>query len=51
MREVNAGSIDAWIATVTGSGTATHDEVAAATAVASAQFTPDQAGSPDAAAG
>jgi uncharacterized protein YndB with AHSA1/START domain len=41
--EVNAGSIEAWIATVTASGTATDDEVAAATAAAHAQFTPEQA--------
>ena len=41
--EVNAGSIEAWIATVTASGTATDDEVAAATAAARAQFTPEQA--------
>ena len=40
---VNAGSIEAWIATVTASGTATDDEVAAATAAARAQFTPEQA--------
>ena len=43
VREVNAGSIEAWIATVTASGTATDDEVAAATAAARAQFTPEQA--------
>ena len=42
VREVNAGSIEAWIATVTASGTATDDEVAAATAAARAQFTPEQ---------
>jgi uncharacterized protein YndB with AHSA1/START domain len=41
--EVNAGSIEAWIATVTASGTATDDEVAAAIAAARAQFTPEQA--------
>ncbi len=41
--EVSAGSIEAWIATVTASGTATDDEVAAATAAARAQFTPEQA--------
>ena len=42
--EVNAGSIDAWVATVTVSGTATDEEIAAATAAARAQFTPDQGG-------
>jgi hypothetical protein len=45
VREVNAGSIEAWVATVRASGTATDDELAAATA-ARAQFTPD--GSPTA---
>jgi uncharacterized protein YndB with AHSA1/START domain len=40
---VNARSIDAWVATVTASGTATTDEVAGAEAVARAQFTPEQA--------
>jgi uncharacterized protein YndB with AHSA1/START domain len=44
VREVNAGSIDAWVATITSSGTATDDEVAAAAAAARAQFTPDQGG-------
>ena len=39
--EFNAGSIEAWVATVTASGTATDDEIAAATAAARAQFTPD----------
>jgi hypothetical protein len=43
VREVNAGSIEAWVATVTASGTATGDEIAAATAAARAQFTPEQA--------
>ena len=43
VREVSVGSIEAWIATVTASGTATDDEVAAATAAARAQFTPEQA--------
>ncbi len=43
VREVSAGSIEAWIATVAASGTATDDEVAAATAAARAQFTPGQA--------
>ena len=42
VREVNARSIDAWIATVTTSGTATDDELAAATVAAAAQFTADQ---------
>lgn len=43
VREVSVGSIEAWIATVTASGTATDDEVAAATAAARAQFAPEQA--------
>jgi uncharacterized protein YndB with AHSA1/START domain len=42
VREVNAGSIEAWVATVTASGTATDDEVATAAAAARAQFTPEQ---------
>jgi uncharacterized protein YndB with AHSA1/START domain len=41
VREVNAGSIDAWVATVSASGTATEEELAGATAAARAQFTPD----------
>jgi uncharacterized protein YndB with AHSA1/START domain len=41
VRDVNAGSIDAWITTITASGTATGDEIATATAAARAQFTPD----------
>jgi uncharacterized protein YndB with AHSA1/START domain len=44
VHEVNAESIDAWIATVSASGTATDDELAAATAAARAQFTPERAG-------
>jgi uncharacterized protein YndB with AHSA1/START domain len=44
VREVSAGSIEAWAATVRASGTATDDELAAATGAARAQFTPD--GSP-----
>ena len=43
VREVGAASIEAWIATVTASRTATADEVATATAAARAQFTPEQA--------
>ena len=43
VREVSTGSIEAWIGTVTASGTATDDEVAAATAAARAQFTPEPA--------
>jgi uncharacterized protein YndB with AHSA1/START domain len=39
---VNAGSIEAWVATIAASGTATDEEVAAATAAARAQFTPDR---------
>ncbi len=42
--EVNAGSIEAWVATVTASATATDEEIATATAAARAQFTPDQGG-------
>jgi uncharacterized protein YndB with AHSA1/START domain len=37
----SAGSIDAWVEAVTASGTATPDEVAAATEVALAQYAPD----------
>jgi uncharacterized protein YndB with AHSA1/START domain len=40
-RGVYAGSIDAWTASVRASGTASDDELAAAVAAASAQFTPD----------
>jgi uncharacterized protein YndB with AHSA1/START domain len=43
VREVNTGSIEAWIATVAASGTATDDEITAVTAAARAQFTPEQA--------
>jgi uncharacterized protein YndB with AHSA1/START domain len=43
VREVDSGSIEAWIATVTASDTATEDEIAVATAAARAQFTPDEA--------
>jgi uncharacterized protein YndB with AHSA1/START domain len=41
---VNARSIEAWTATIAASGTATDEEIAAATAAARAQFTPDQGG-------
>ncbi len=41
VQKVNTGSIEAWIATITTSGTATDDEIAAATTVARAQFTPN----------
>ena len=41
VRAMNAASIDAWVATVTASGTASDEEVAAAAAAARAQFTPD----------
>jgi uncharacterized protein YndB with AHSA1/START domain len=41
VREVNAGSIEAWAATVRASGTATEDELADATGAARAQFTPE----------
>jgi uncharacterized protein YndB with AHSA1/START domain len=51
VRQVNAASIDAWIAAVTASGTATGEEVAAATEAARAQFTPEPAGGDDRAAG
>lgn len=44
----NAGSVDAWIAAIRDSGTATEDQLAEATAAARAQFTPDHAGSPSA---
>jgi hypothetical protein len=44
VRAVSAASIDAWVATVTASGTATADDLVAATAAARAQFTPDAAG-------
>jgi uncharacterized protein YndB with AHSA1/START domain len=37
----NAGSIDAWTAVVSESGTASEDELAGAVAVAKAQYTPD----------
>ena len=46
VHEVGAGSIEAWIAAVTASGTATDDEVVGATAAARAQFTPEEAGHP-----
>ena len=46
VRAVNAASIEAWVATVTASGTAADGEVAAATAAARAQFTPEPAGDP-----
>ncbi len=39
--EFSKQSIDAWVTTVETSGTATADEIAAATAAARAQFTPD----------
>jgi len=45
VHQLNAGSIEAWIAAVTASGTATDDEVGAATAAARAQFTPEQVAS------
>jgi uncharacterized protein YndB with AHSA1/START domain len=41
VREVSAGSIDAWTAAVRASGTASDDELAAGVAAARAQFTPD----------
>lgn len=44
VQDVNAGSIEAWVATVATSRTATDDEIAAATAAARAQFTPDADG-------
>jgi uncharacterized protein YndB with AHSA1/START domain len=43
--QANVASIESWTATVRDSGTATDEEVAAATAAARAQFTADQAGS------
>ena len=51
VRELNAGSIDAWVTTVTASGTATDDELAGAVAAARAQFTPDQADADSVSAG
>ncbi|SOD97903.1 SRPBCC family protein [Blastococcus haudaquaticus] len=37
----SAGAIDAWVAAIAASGTATDDEIGAAAGVARAQFTPD----------
>jgi uncharacterized protein YndB with AHSA1/START domain len=44
VREFSKGSVSAWAAVVEGSGTATADQLAAATEVSLAQFAPDQAG-------
>ncbi|MGO1543163.1 MAG: SRPBCC family protein [Gulosibacter sp.] len=41
-RETYAASIDAWIKIIAASGTANDDEIAAATAVSRAQFTPSE---------
>jgi uncharacterized protein YndB with AHSA1/START domain len=41
VRRANAASIDAWVTTVTASGTATAEEVAGGEAAARAQFTPE----------
>jgi uncharacterized protein YndB with AHSA1/START domain len=41
--QANGGSVDAWIATVRASGTATDEQLAEATAAARAQFTPEPA--------
>jgi uncharacterized protein YndB with AHSA1/START domain len=41
VRRANAASVDAWVATVTASGTATAEEVAGGEAAARAQFTPE----------
>nr|WP_204263210.1 SRPBCC family protein [Geodermatophilus normandii] len=41
VRRANAASIDAWVTTVTASGTATPEEVAGGEAAARAQFTPE----------
>jgi uncharacterized protein YndB with AHSA1/START domain len=41
VRRANAASIDAWVATVAASGTATAEETAGAEAAARAQFTPE----------
>jgi hypothetical protein len=41
VRAANAASIDAWVATVTASGTATAEEVAGGEAAARAQFAPE----------
>ncbi len=37
-----AASVDAWVATVTASGTATAEEIAGGEAASRARFTPDQ---------
>jgi uncharacterized protein YndB with AHSA1/START domain len=42
VREASTRSIEAWTAAVQESGTATDDEIAAAVAAATAQFTPDE---------
>jgi hypothetical protein len=41
LQELGARSVDAWIATVTASGGATADEIAAARAAALGHFAPD----------
>ncbi|SFT50869.1 Uncharacterized conserved protein YndB, AHSA1/START domain [Geodermatophilus amargosae] len=41
VRRANSASIDAWVSTVTASGTATPEEVAGGEAAARAQFTPE----------
>ena len=45
--ELSKQSVDSWVAVVRASGTATTDEIAAATRVSLAQFAPDLAGSED----
>ena len=46
-RELSKQSVDSWVAVVRASGTATADEIAAATQMALAQFAPDLAGTED----
>lgn len=48
-QELSKQSVDAWIAVVRASGTATAEEITAATQVALGQFAPDVAGTEDAA--
>jgi uncharacterized protein YndB with AHSA1/START domain len=46
-QELSRQSVDAWVAVVRASGTATADEIAAATQMSLAQFAPDLAGASD----
>jgi uncharacterized protein YndB with AHSA1/START domain len=45
--DANAAAIDAWVESVTASGTASTEELTAAVAAARAQFTPDRADAPE----